>query len=184
MNQTSITKLQNQIKVAAKRGGMPIKVVAIDGHGGAGKSTLATYLSQALGASVIHTDDFGSWNKQPDWWQRVINEFLEPVRRGDKTLNYERGSWWPDHHPKAVKNMAVTPTVILEGVSSARQEFRQYLSYAIWVETPMELCLERGLERDGQEALPDWQKWIAEEKDYIARDNPRQYVNTIVSGAT
>ncbi len=184
MNQASMAQLQYQIKVAAKCTGMPIKVIAIDGHGGAGKSKLATDLSQALDASVIHTDDFASWDKQPYWWKRIIDEFLEPVRRGDKTLSYERGSWGPDHQPEATKNQPVTPIVILEGISSARQEFREYLSYAIWVETPLGLCLERGLERDGQEALPDWQKWIAEEKEYIARDNPREYVNTIVSGSS
>jgi uridine kinase len=35
-----------------------VLVVAIDGHGGAGKSTLAAAVAQATGAALVHTDDF------------------------------------------------------------------------------------------------------------------------------
>lgn len=39
------------------------KIIAIDGCGGAGKSTLATQISAALDSCpVIHTDDFASWD--------------------------------------------------------------------------------------------------------------------------
>jgi uridine kinase len=35
-----------------------VLVVAIDGHGGAGKSTLAAAVAEATGAALVHTDDF------------------------------------------------------------------------------------------------------------------------------
>jgi uridine kinase len=47
--------------------GLPVKVVAVDGHGGAGKSTLALELSELLGAEIIHTDDFAS-PENPVYW--------------------------------------------------------------------------------------------------------------------
>jgi predicted kinase len=50
------------------------RIVAVDGHGGAGKSSLAQLLSAELGAPVVHTDDFASWDNPLDWW---------PVVRGD-----------------------------------------------------------------------------------------------------
>jgi 2-phosphoglycerate kinase len=41
--------------------GMPTKIIAIDGPGGAGKSSLAALLAHELGsAPVLHTDDFAS----------------------------------------------------------------------------------------------------------------------------
>jgi uridine kinase len=161
----------------------PIKIIAIDGHGGAGKSTAAEKLAKELNAEILHTDDFASWNKPVDWWTRIIDEVFEPIQHGVKTLNYKRGNWWPDHRPTPIKDQAVTPIMVLEGVSSARKEFRPYLTYTIWVETPRELCLKRGLERDGQDKLELWRKWFAQEDEYIARDQPRQYADLEVSGA-
>lgn len=163
--------------------GLPIRIIAIDGRGGSGKSMLAEKLAKEIGAETIHTDDFASWAKPLDWWARVVKEVFEPVKQGALTLSYRRGSWGPDHHPAAVKNQPVTPMIILEGVSSARKEFREYLTYAIWVETPLDVCLQRGLERDGQDALPNWQKWIAAENEYIVRDKPQTYADIIVDGA-
>lgn len=38
------------------------KLVAVDGPGGAGKSSLAAQLATACDATLIHTDDFASWD--------------------------------------------------------------------------------------------------------------------------
>jgi uridine kinase len=176
-------ELVEKINKQPRKRGFPVKIVAIDGRGGAGKSTLAEKLAKELDAEIIHTDDFVGWNNLLEWWPRLIKEVIEPLQAGAKTLSYERGKWTPEHNPEPVKNQPVTPVIILEGVSSARQEFRPYLSYAIWVETPDDLCLKRGLERDGQDALELWQKWIAQENEYIKRDDPKAYADVIVSGA-
>ena len=60
---------------------MQTRIVAIDGCGGAGKSTLATKLANILdNCPVIHTDDFASWDHPLDWYPRVIEQVLEPLR--------------------------------------------------------------------------------------------------------
>ena len=38
------------------------KIIGIDGHGGSGKSSLANTLAVRLGAEIVHTDDFASWD--------------------------------------------------------------------------------------------------------------------------
>jgi uridine kinase len=183
MKNEILKKIKQKVEANNLPNGLPVKIIAIDGRGGAGKSTLADKLAEELNAEILHTDDFASWDNSTNWWPRVIEDVFEPIKAGAKTLSYARSSWAPNHHPEPIKDQLVTPTMILEGVSSARKEFRPYLTYAIWVETPKELCLKRGLERDGQDALPVWQKWIKQEDEYIARDNPRAYADIEIGGA-
>jgi energy-coupling factor transporter ATP-binding protein EcfA2 len=64
------------------------KLVAVDGHGGAGKSTFAELLAQALNTEVVHTDDFASWDNPKHWLPNLIERVLQPVAAGAQTLNY------------------------------------------------------------------------------------------------
>jgi len=178
----SLAELADEILIAHLPVGVPVRVVAIDGHGGAGKSTLAAKLAEVLAAEVVHTDDFASWDHPLDWWPRLVDDVLEPIRRGQTVLRHERTKWSEEHAPPPVVSQPVTSVVVLEGVSSARQEFRPYLSYAIWVETPKEVCLARGLARDGADMGEQWEDWFAEADAYIARDDPRAYVDRVVPG--
>ncbi|MDB5160822.1 MAG: uridine kinase, partial [Candidatus Saccharibacteria bacterium] len=105
------------------------------------------------------------------------------IKSGAKTLSYERSKWAEDHKPEPVRDQPVTPIMIWEGVTSARKEFRPYLTYTVWVEAPRELCLKRGLERDGEHMREQWEQWFAGEDRYFARDNPRQYADTEIDGS-
>ena len=127
---------------------LPIFLIAIDGHGGSGKSTLAAFLSEKLHAEIIHVDDFASFDNLVDWWPLVVERVFEPIKRGEKFLNYPRSKWSETHHPEPVVDQPVTPIMVLEGVRALRREFRPYISYGIFVDTPKEVCLQRGFERD------------------------------------
>src|SRR5207248_7862739 len=54
--------LVRRIRQTSAPPGVATKIVAVDGHGGAGKTTLAARLANALGCEVIQTDDFASWD--------------------------------------------------------------------------------------------------------------------------
>jgi uridine kinase len=164
-------------------------VIAVDGHGGSGKSTLANLLSEKLKAEIIHTDDFAGWDNPLNWWPLVIERVFEPIKNGEKLLNYPRSKWWEAHNPEPVVNQPVTPIMILEGVSSLRKEFRQYISYGIFVDTPLEVCLRRGFERDrGQDGKSEdeikemWREWYKKEETYIEHDNPKEFADLVVDG--
>jgi uridine kinase len=163
------------------------KVIGIDGHGGSGKTTLAAHLSKRLGAEIVHTDDFASWDNPKDWWPLVIRRIFEPLRSGAKTLSYPRSQWWPEHEPEPVVDQLVTGALILEGVGSLRREFRQYLSLGIFVSTPREVCIGRGTTRDAamgtkDEVLEQWNKWFDDEVGYMARDEPERFADVVLSG--
>ena len=163
------------------------KIVGVDGHGGSGKSTLAELLARELHAQIIHTDDFASWDNPKNWWPQLIEQVLEPVAAGAKTVTYPRSSWWPHHRREPVADQPVTEILILEGVSALRKEFRRYLTFGILVAAPHEVCLERGVTRDtGQgskeEILKKWHQWYRDEEGYIQRDDPESYADVVVDG--
>jgi uridine kinase len=165
-------------------------LIAIDGHGGSGKSTLADTLGQHYGAEILHTDDFASWENPVDWWPLLIERALKPIARGDRTLTYPRTQWWASGEAPVDAVQPVTPIMILEGVTALRVEFRPWISFGIFVETPAEICLQRGFERDrGMDGKSDaeiidmWRKWMAAEALYMERDDPRGYANQIVDGS-
>jgi uridine kinase len=159
----------------------PVRLVAIDGPGGAGKSTFASRLSRALdAASVVHTDDFASTDNPVKWWPRLLEQVIQPLAAG-RRARYQRFDWsteslaeWIDVEP--------CPVVIIEGVSAGRSEWRHHLAFLIWIETPQAERLRRGLERDGADALDDWEAWVAEEELHFEADPTRWYVNLVVDG--
>lgn len=186
-----LERLKLAVLQAKPAPGMPVKLVAVDGHGGAGKTVLARELAAALQAEILHTDDFATWDNPLDWWPQLIERALQPIKAGARTLNYPRSAWYKNHRPKPVKDQPVTDVMILEGVSAARREFRPYLAYSIWVETPENVCLERGIARDlatnpdgksRAQLEADWRKWHAYENEYVARDNPQQYADITIKG--
>jgi len=156
------------------------RLVAVDGPGGAGKSTLAARIAEACGALVVHTDDFASWDDQLEWWPRLEAQVLKPLSN-DRCGRYQRYDW--DRREFAEwHEVAAGGVVILEGVSSARAEVRSRLSLAIWVETPRDVRLTRGLDRDGPAARKLWDKWMAAEDAHFAANHTRDHADLIVSG--
>jgi uridine kinase len=160
---------------------MASSVVAIDGLGGAGKSTLAIRASQVLsGTPIVHTDDFASWDVVLEWWPRLIEQVLAPFSKG-LAARYQRYDW--DHRRLAEwHEIAPGGLVILEGVGSSRRELRPYLAATVWVAASRPKRLRRGLDRDGQDARDLWAQWQAEEDRYLARDRPDQAADLVVSG--
>jgi hypothetical protein len=73
--------------------GLTCKALAIDGPGGAGKSTLAARVSEELGGvAIVHTDDFASWENQFDWYRRLLDQLLRPLAEG-QPVRYQRFDW-------------------------------------------------------------------------------------------
>ena len=104
---------------------------------------------------VNHTDDFASWDHPLDWYPRVVEQVLEPLRH-NQMAHFQKFDWQANRlgQWEAVKSYSV---VIMEGVSSSRSEFRPYLSFSIYIETDRDLRLKLGIEGDGEEILPLWQ---------------------------
>jgi uridine kinase len=174
-----LTSVVEAIRSSRAPAGMTTRVVAVDGHGGAGKSSLAEYLARELDAPIVHTDDFASWDNPINWWPDLIERVLRPLAAGE-AARFTPTSWGgPEKEPIVVEPGAF---VLLEGVTASRAAFRPYLAYSIWVESPRELRLRRGLLRDGEAARADWERWIAEEDQYVARERAAEHADVVLRG--
>jgi hypothetical protein len=74
--------VQRLFEAAPAVDGRP-RVVAIDGRGGAGKSTLAERLRDRVpGSALVHTDDIAWHHAMFDWGSELAENVLRPLHRG------------------------------------------------------------------------------------------------------
>jgi len=176
------TDLAEAIHHAPSRCGS-VRLVAIDGPGGAGKSAFAQRLAHHLGtAPVIHTDDFASWDNPVEWWGRLEDEVLGPIERGDWPVRF-RTYDWEARRLGEWRRIQVSDAILLEGVSSSREAVASRLTLAVWIEAPLDRRLARGLERDGEAMRAQWEQWMTEEDAHFAADRARDRADVIVDGA-
>jgi len=160
----------------------PVRLVAVDGPGGAGKSTFANRFAAAAegNAFIIRTDDFASAEEPINWWPRLLSDVIEPLVDGG-SARFQRYDWSTRQLAEWV-SVPPRPVVIIEGVSSSRSQWSRYLTFSIWIETEPEVRLERGLARDGEDMLAEWRAWMAAEDRHFDRDGARSKANLLVDG--
>ena len=132
-------------------------------------------------APIVHTDDFATGQPGVEWWPRLVRQVIQPLVNG-RTGRYQRYDWdrralmeWHD--------VPAAPVVIIDGVSSARRELAPHLALAVWVHAPRAARLARGLERDGEGARGDWERWMAEEDSHFRSDETIARCQVFVNGA-
>jgi ribosomal protein S18 acetylase RimI-like enzyme/uridine kinase len=168
-------------RIAAVQGGRTV-FIGVDGCGGAGKTTIAARLAEALPhAVVVHVDDFAA-PTVPEWdWDRMEAQLLAPLRAG-RNARYQRWDWDSDAGAEWHDVPAGVP-VVIEGVSSTRREVHAPWALQIWVDAPREARLDRALDRDGPALMHRWvDEWMPSEDEYVAREHPERRVDLVVSG--
>jgi len=177
----AIAELARCIQQADSPLGCVTTLVAIDGLGGAGKTSLAAILARELGnVPVVHTDHFVTHEHYFQWGERFLAQVLAPLARGEPACF--RPYLWS---ARGLGEPIVVPgggLVLIEGVSCSRAEFLSYLAYVVWVDTPRPVRLARGLVRDGSSAREFWREWMAAEDRWLAAEHPRHRADVVVDG--
>jgi uridine kinase len=171
-------------------------LVCIDGAGGSGKSTIARELANAADdIQVVAQDDFyrpsverfsGPPSLCPHGADfdlaRLRSEVLEPLRQG-RAVEYRVYDWDADALTGVV--VPVTkPIVVVEGVYSSSVAQRSLFDVTLWVESPRELRLSRGLARDGEVARARWElDWMPKEDRYIEEEHPHEHAAIVCDGS-
>jgi uridine kinase len=164
-----------------------VRLVAVDGAAGSGKSTFARELARSLGdVPVIPLDDFLAWDDLTEFWPRLEREVLEPLFAG-RAIRYQQRDWVGDNLGRSLRDFRDVPfseTVILEGIGAGRRALDGRLSYLVWVETPEALRLERGVERDGDAARARWEAFMPGEQAFLDAENARARADLVVDGTS
>jgi hypothetical protein len=172
-------------EIRGRPGDRAVRLVAVDGRGGAGKSTLARALAAACGnAPVVRVDDFLYWGDTSGWWPRLEREALRPLLSGTPA-RFRVRDWAGDPLGQGLGPQAeILPAeiVIVEGITSSRQAIAADLAMALWVETPRGERLRRAVARDGEQRRSLWMEWMALEDGFFARDRAAERADHVVCG--
>jgi uridine kinase len=162
-----------------------VKLVAVDGPAGAGKSTFARRLSLALGgAPVVSLDDFLAWGDLESWWPRFAGQVLSPLLAG-RPATYQARDWSGDWHGDTLgtwRTVCPAPVVVVEGVTASRRAAAAWLTSQVFVDAPGPVRLERGLARDGERARRLWRDWMGREARFFIADRTRERADVVVDG--
>lgn len=157
----------------------PVRLVAVDGHAGSGKTTFAGRLAAALGgAPVVHLDDVATHEELFDWTERLRRAVLEPLARGADAAGpvYD---WTTRRFGPAVP-VPCAPVALIEGTGAGRAALRPYLARVLWMEMDRRDAWERGRRRDGPGLAGFWRGWTAAERGHFAADPTRPYADELV----
>lgn len=155
-------------------------LVAVDGPSGAGKSHFANVLARELGATVVSTDDFATWDDPVSWWPRLVDGVLSPIREG-RPARYQKTEWTDGRpHPGAYRRIEVPDVLVVEGVSAGRRSIMPLLSHLVWCDLPDEsVRLARAVARDGEQAREQLLTWQEFERGWYAVDQTKERADDV-----
>jgi hypothetical protein len=162
------------------------RLIAVDGRGGAGKSTVVERLRAVVPASgIVHTDDV-AWNQAYfDWGELMVENILRPLHRGE-AVEFRPPAWVEHDRPGAIRVPAGADVVWVEGTGIIRAEFAPWIDASIWVQGDLDEQERRLVARDGdsvaqQQHVADW---LAEELPLMLREQPWHRATVVVAGTT
>ncbi|TXS28710.1 hypothetical protein EAO71_07910 [Streptomyces sp. ms191] len=156
----------------------PVRLVAVDGHAGSGKSTFAGRLAQLLAAPVLHLDDLATHAELFAWTARIREQVIDPLSRGE-VARYHPYDWnlRAFGPPRA---LPPAPVVLVEGVGAGRRALRPHLAALLWMERDARESWARGRRRDGPAQSGFWDGWTVAESRHFAADPSRPFADTLI----
>lgn len=156
----------------------PVRLVAVDGPAGSGKTTLAAALAAGLRAdgltvATVHLDDlYEGWSGLDGVWERFEEWVLAPLAAG-RPARYRRYDWGSGAWAEWV-DVAIPDVLVVEGCGSAPRAVDAVAVLTVWVEAGREVRLARGLARDGEALRENWLAWMEGEAAHFEAEATRE----------
>jgi energy-coupling factor transporter ATP-binding protein EcfA2 len=174
-----IAALAEQIRALRPSAG-GVRVIAIDGPAGSGKTTLASELAEVLGeALVLNTDQlYPGWDGLAEGAQRLVDEVLLPLSEG---LVATVRPWdWSSGSEGDPRELPACATLIVDGAGCGSRAAAEFVSMIIWLDADPELRQQRALERDGEMFAPNWGSWAQQETELFEREQTRERADLVI----
>lgn len=150
-------------------------VVLIDGCSGAGKTSLARLLAAQWPdgrVQLVALDSlYPGWDGLDAGVEAARATVLAPHARG------EAGTWlrWDWDAGAPAEGHVVDPALplIVEGSGLLTAATAPFGDVRVWVDAPAAARRRRALDRDGDLYRPHWERWAAQERRHVDRDDPR-----------
>ncbi len=170
--------------------GPRVRVVAVEGRSGSGKSTVAERLRAALvargeAASVLPMEDlYPGWHGLERAPGLLVEWVLEPLRSGGRArwrrYDWERGGFGA-REAEPPGPVASGGVLVVEGCGSGARAVRPYLDLTVWVDAPRAVR-ERRLDSRADAAVyaPYRRVWAEQEARFYAAERPREHAGAVV----
>lgn len=151
--------------------------VIIDGVSGSGKTTFATTWAAQQDYLLLHLEDW-----YPGWFG-----LAQATRITEELLSGERDSYprwdWEQHRVAELVKVAPDRPWMIEGCGALTPATKKLADLTVWVEVPLDLAKERGLERDRDYYARWWEPWHRQELKHWELHNPRSLADFIVDAS-
>lgn len=160
-----------------------LRLVSVDGPAGTGKTTAAAGIAdraRAAGrstAQVAMDDLYDGWDGAFTGLAILRDRILTRLSTG-RDGAYARYDWSTGGYAETHRVTAAADVLVVEGVLSADGSLAGLLGVTVLLLAPAEICLERMLARDGQQARARLEAWQAWERPYFdaRRTSPADFV--------
>lgn len=162
-----------------------MSLIAIDGRAGAGKTTLAANLFEALSADktveVIHMDDLY------DGWENALGERLTQtlesiVKSHQNNRAFEINIFnWQSMSFDSKRTINPVDILILDGVGAGQKVVRDAGATLYWLDIDADVGIARVLKRDGNQIASQMKQWQIVQERHFLRDKTRENAEHIQS---
>lgn len=191
-------KILSKISQIKKQNDNDKILIAIDGFGGAGKSSLARSIVANLEeAKHIEFDWFHHPQDRVSTYERFDNlrfkqEIVQPFRCGVSKLSFKKYNWgYIANKPELLENDSFEvegiSTLIVEGAMTLHEEIVDCFNLKIWVDIEAQESRARGIKRDIEEyglqketVLKAWEEWGIWEDQCLERDDRRKRADLMI----
>ncbi|KOX10308.1 phosphoribulokinase [Nocardiopsis sp. NRRL B-16309] len=171
----------------------PVRVVAVEGRSGSGKSTVAGHLRAALAAcgEPVHVltmeDLYPGWDGLARAPHLLRDWVLAPLRRREPAA-WHRYDWadgrFAPEWSRLPAEVAAGGTLVVEGCGSGATRVRDLTDALVWVAAPGAERARR-LDARGDAAVyaPHRDRWARQEEAFYARHRPRAHARLVVDNS-